>query len=262
MDGHIYSLLSYDPGWRYLYATKKPLEVARNAKDSVLDRYLDCQEQQTFSADPKLDCAISMEVRARGQIEALALGGASTQDISKYTRTDLEVVELILKIYFDIEAIRDEPLLRMNIANKESDKIIRSFKVFAARYGWKKLVQTYFRKDEFMKDKDGSLNPRVIFEDLLFELHGKITEVGTHSTGTNSSRELVQWMKLTLETCRELMKTENDEDKSKDSDIARIMENVGINQKLTFTRENLEFVGDAEPNSKRELTVEGPSHEQ
>jgi hypothetical protein len=228
------------------------MEEARALKDKVLDRYLDAQEKQSFSEDPKLDCATSMDVRARGQIEALALGGASPEDIAKYTRTDLEVVNLILDIYFDIGIISDEPLLRMNVANREQDKIIRSFKVFSAKYGWKKLIQTYFRKDEFLKDEDSELSPKGIFEDMLFELQRKITEVGTHSTGTPQSKELVQWMKLTLDTCRELLKTDTDEDKSKDSDISKIMEHVGRNEKLTFSRESLEFVGE-NPNPKRSL---------
>jgi aromatic ring-cleaving dioxygenase len=252
MNAQLYSLLSYDPGWRYFYATKKPIAEARELKDKVLNEFLDAQESQNFSDFPKLDCAISMEKRSRGQVEALALGGATPEEIAQCTRSDIEVVNYILKIYFDIAPIAGEPLLRMNIANQETDKYIRSFKVFAAKYGWKKLLQTYFRKDEFLKEAESSLTPRVIFEDLLFELSRKITEVGTYSTGTNQSKELVQWMKLTLDTCRELLKTDTDDDKSKDSDISTIMEHIGKNEKLVFSRESLEFIGD-EANPKRAL---------
>jgi len=252
MDAQIYSLLSYDPGWRFFYATRKTTKEARDLKDAILDRYLDAMENQSFKDDPKLDCAVSMEVRARGQIEALALGGATKEEITRYTRTDPEVVELILKLYFDIEVIADEPLLRMNIANKEQDLIIRSFKVFAAKYGFKKLILTYFRKDEYIKEEDSGLTPKVVFEDLLFELQKKITEVGCTSTGSNQSRELVQWMKLTLETCRELLKTDSDEDKSKDSDISKIMENIGRNEKLSFSRESLKYIGSISPNEVRD----------
>tara|TARA_R110000824_G_scaffold179583_4_gene359836 strand:+ start:49 stop:825 length:777 start_codon:yes stop_codon:yes gene_type:complete len=256
MDTQIYSLLSYDPGWRFFYATKKTTQESRDLNDAVLNRYLDVQEKQSFREDPKLDCAISMEVRARGQIEALALGGASIEEITRYTRTDPEVVDLILKLYFDIEVIANEPLLRMNIANKEQDLIIRSFKVFAAKYGYKKLILTYFRKDEYIKEEDSGLTPKVVFEDLLFELQKKITEVGIASTGSNQSRELVQWMKLTIETCRELMKTDSDDDKSKDSDISKIMENIGRNEKLTFSRESLKYIGTITPNEVRDIPEE------
>jgi len=72
---------------------------------------------------------------------------------------------------------------------------------------------------------------------------------------SNQSKELVQWMKLTLDTCRELLKTDTDEDKSKDSDIATIMEHIGTNEKLVFSRESLEFIGD-KANPKKALGEE------
>jgi len=256
MDSHLYSLLSYEPGWRYLYATKKTTSEARKLNDKILNRYLDALDKQSFIDDPKLDCAISMKPRSRGQLEALALGGADREQISKVTCTDLEVVDLILRIYFDIDIIKGEPLLRMNIANQEHDKYIRSFKVFAAKYGWKKLLQTYYRKDEFVSEGDGSLTPTSIIEDLLYELSRKITEVGTYTTGSAQSKELVQWMKLTLDTCREVLREDTDEDKSKDSDITKIMENIGRNEKLSFSRESLKFLGNAPPNPKKDISDE------
>lgn len=232
-----YSLLSHKPDWRYRAAIsgKTTLE---DCTDPLIQRYLKAKSEG-FKKDPELFAIIDMEAEDRGLIEALYLGGASVEDIAKETITTPEVVQLVLDFFFDVGTVRKSPILRSQLASKEMNRVVRSYKVFTAKFGWKKFLEQFFNRDEAKE------NPPTIPEsqtDLLIQLRQKVTEMGVFETGTPESKELLSWMKLFLDLMREVRSTDWETDQEKDTDIGRMMAYLRDNDKISKNKYSFDVI--------------------
>jgi hypothetical protein len=222
-----YSLLSHKPDWRYRSAIsgKTTLE---EVTDPLIRRYLQAKSLG-FSQDPELFAVIDMDAEDRGLIEALYLGGANIDDIAMCTGTVPSVVKLIMEFFYDVDGMRKSPILRSQLANKEMNRVVRSYKVFAAKFGWKKFLEQFLNREEAMVDPPSVPEAQT---DLMIELRKKITELGVYETGTPESKELMSWMKLMIELMRETRAHDWETDREKDTDIGRIMSYLKDNDHL------------------------------
>lgn len=215
-----YSFLSHKPDWRYRAAISNSLSV-EECTDQIVIRYLKAKKKG-FSEDPELFCVINMTKEDRGLIEALHLGGASLEEISEYTQTDISVIKLVLDLFFDIGKIKS-PILRMQLAQKEKNRVVKSYKVFSAKYGFEEFIKQFLRKDEL---DEHPTTVKDAYDDLFTELKKKISELGMFETGSSNSKELYSWMKLLLELTREMRENEGNTDVSGDLDIQKLMNSL------------------------------------
>jgi hypothetical protein len=232
-----YSLLSHRPDWRFREAISGKVTID-DCDDKLIARYLKAKEEG-FSNDPELFAIIDMGVEDRGLIEAMYLGGASIDDIALNTLTDPSAVKLVLDFFYDIEGLRSSPLLRSQLAGKEMNRVVRSYKVFTAKYGWKKFLEQFLSREEALE------NPPSVPEsqtDLMIELRKKITELGIFETGSPESKELLAWMKLMIELMRETRAHDWESEKEKNTDIGRIMSYLKNNQSLSKDKKSFELI--------------------
>lgn len=232
-----YSLLSSRPDWRYQLAliSKDESEV----EDEVVKRYIRAKIQG-FKTDPILQTVTSFSIEDRGLVEALYLGGAEISDISSATKTDPKVVKLLLDLYFDVEGVRDAPLLRNQIATKELNSTSRSYKVYASKYGWRAFVRQFFSVEEV--EKAGKPSVSSSRESLLLQLESKINEIGLYPTGSDESKALQNWAKIMLDLTREMRLHEIDEGPSEKGDIMAIMRSMAQNRQLAMKISDLPFI--------------------
>ena len=237
MSNKKYSLLSHRPDWRYKAAIsgKTTLE---DCTDPLIKRYL-VAKSAGFKQDPELFSVLDMNVEDRGLIEALYLGGASINEISKQTLTTPEVVQLIIDYFFDIGSVRRSPILRAQLANKEMNRVVRSYKVFTAKYGWKKFLEQFYNREEATETPPSIPESQT---DLLIELRKKIAELGIFETGTPESKELLAWMKLFLDLMREVRATDWETDREKDTDIGRMMDYLRDNDIMSTNKYSFDVI--------------------
>ena len=233
-----FSLLPHKPDWRYRAAISGKTTI-ENCTDSLIIRYLEAKAKG-FRTDPELFLLIDMCPEDRGLIEAMYLGGAPIHQVSKYTKTVPSTVQLCIDFFFDVDAVKDSPILRTQIANRELNRTVRSYKTFSAKYGWKKFVDQFKSQEEILKETP----PKVpeAQTDLLLELKNKITELGVFETGSPESKELLAWMKLFLDLVREMRTHDWETEKEKDTDIGRLMGYLRDNEHMNFRKKDFGLI--------------------
>lgn len=222
-----FSLLSFKPDWRHKEALS--LQSTELIDDPVIRRYVTAKLNK-FENDEELVAIVNMSPEDRGLIEALYLGGANLDQIAKYTMTQRNSVQLVLDLFFDVGAVRTSPLLRTQIALRDSNRTSKSYKVFAAKNGWKDFLKQFFSLEEIMEDAPTISQTRT---NLMVELTRKIRELSIYETGTPQSRELQVWMKLLLELTREMRLHEIDEGPVEDADIKMVMAHLRNNKNVS-----------------------------
>lgn len=231
-----HSLLSHKPDWRFRLARSREAED-NPPDDPLIQRYLKARTNG-FRHDDELFAVLDMDAEDRGLIEALYLGGANISQICMYTKTTPEVVNLVLDFFFDVSGVIDSPLLRSQLAAKETNRVVKSYKTFTAKYGWKKFIEQFLSRDEALA------SPPTVPEaqtDLLIELRKKITELGIYDTGSQQSKELLNWMKLFLDLTREIRAHDWVTEQEKDTDIGRLMSYLRDNDVLCTSKQTFEF---------------------
>ena len=229
------SLLGFKPDWRYR-AGISSVTTLEDCSDDIVARYIKAK-LDGFSSDEEIFCVVDMSYEDRGLLEALYLGGASIQQISDITLTSPSVIQLALDLFFDVEEIRKVPLLRTQIAQKEKNRVVKSYKVFSAKYGWEEFLNQFLSKEEMENKK---VTVPEAFTHLFNELHRKISELGMSDTGSNSSKELRSWMKLLLELTREMRENDSSNESDKNIDIRLIMEAMNTS-KDSVKKDSFEF---------------------
>lgn len=236
-----FSLLSFKPDWRH--DAGRALKAEDETDDPVVKRYIRAKLAGFSSADPELHSVVNMTPADRGLIEALYLGGASVDQIAQNTLTQPDTVQLVLDLFFDVESLRSSPLLRTQLAHRELDRTAKSYKVYAAKNGWKDFLKQFFSLEEIMEEAPTINETRTT---LMVELTRKLRDLGIYETGTPQSRELHAWAKLLLDLTREMRLHEVDEGPSDDGDIKLLMKNLRNNKSLAKDPTKFNFVAPAE----------------
>ncbi len=130
--------------------------------------------------------------------------------------------------------------MRTQIATRELNRSVKSYKVYAVKNGWKKFVQQFFSNQEIIEE-DPPTVPKAQ-QNLLLEISNKLSEMNIYPVGSVESREMKDWSKVLLELSREMRVHDWEIEQEKDLDVNRIMDAIRSNDRIAVERESFNYI--------------------
>jgi len=240
MENRRFSFLNARPDWRYREAISiSPSIDLESIKDKYIKRFVkSCREEHIN--DDKLYEVVTLPYEDRGLIEALTLGGASILEISQVLMTDVEFLEILLALYYDVSKSLKSPVLRVQLAQKEiNSKEVKQYKLYCAKYGWEQFIKEFYSKEELLGDAPSLTDT---YQSLYIELNRKVTEIGLFPTDSAASQKLLPWITKLLETMRYMKDIESETGPAEETDIGLILKSMRENKKASKPVTDIPFL--------------------